>query len=172
MTDKFTHSYTDLDINQPVYFQDVTKKHWNPGTIIGCGPKPRSYTIQCERTGRMLQRNRGLLRQRKTPQNNTVSSPELLPDNITVERKEVPVPVSRPKPPVQKTQPSEQVQSTLSTPATQEKPPPTTPPTPAPRRSLTNAANIPKSPCVPIVTTRSGRVSKPPLRLIEQFSTY
>ena len=160
MTDKFHQSYPELDINQPVYFQDVAKKHWNPGTIIGYGPEPRSYTVKCEQTGKMLKRNRGLLRQRKTQQNDAVPPPELLPDNIPVVRKPnsdpVPVsqpkppvtqpksPVSLPKPPVQAPQPHEPVQSTPAIPAT---------PTPAPRRSLSSPPITSKSESAPAVTT-------------------
>ncbi len=177
MTKKFHKSYPELDIDQPVYFQDVAKKHWNPGTIIGCGPEPRSYTVQCEQTGKMLKRNRGLLRERKTYQSNTVPPPEVLPDNIpTMGRSNSdPVPVNVPQTTVQTPQPSEPVHSTPVRPTAHEKTSPvTTPPTPAPRQSLTHRSSPPstlKSPRATAVTTRFGRVSKPPQRLIEQLGT-
>ena len=45
----------ELQLNQPIFYQDVTRKTWSPGTIIGYGPEPRSYTITCDDTGRALQ---------------------------------------------------------------------------------------------------------------------
>ena len=84
MTEKFHHSRPELSIDQPVYFQDVAKKHWSPGIIIGYGPEPRSYTVLCEQTGNKLRRNRSLLRHRYTTLNDTVLTPELLPDSPPV----------------------------------------------------------------------------------------
>ena len=54
----------ELQLNQPIFYQDVTRKTWSPGTIIDYGSKPRSYTITCDDTGRALQGNRVLLRPR------------------------------------------------------------------------------------------------------------
>ena len=54
----------DLTIGMPVYVQDVVKRTWSPATILGTGPEPRSYTLRCEPTGRLLRRNRVLLRPR------------------------------------------------------------------------------------------------------------
>lgn len=55
----------ELNVNETIYYQDVAKRQWIPGTIIGYGPEPRSYTIECEITGRKLRRNRVLIRPRK-----------------------------------------------------------------------------------------------------------
>ena len=55
----------ELNVNQPIYYQDVAKREWIPGVIIGYGPQPRSYTIECDITGRRLRRNRVLIRPRK-----------------------------------------------------------------------------------------------------------
>ena len=55
----------ELQPNQAIYYQDVAKRTWSPGTVIGVGPEPRSYTIQCSTTGRYLRRNRQLLRPRR-----------------------------------------------------------------------------------------------------------
>ena len=54
-----SHSY----LNQPIFYQDVAKRSWTPGKIIGCGPEPRSFTVG--NTGRQLRRNRILLRPRQ-----------------------------------------------------------------------------------------------------------
>ena len=47
-----------------MYYQDVAKKTWAPGKIIGVGPEPRLYTVEDEQTGQPLGRNRQLLRPR------------------------------------------------------------------------------------------------------------
>ena len=60
-----SHELPELSIDQPVFFQDVAKKTWSPGTIIGIGPEPRSYTLKCSSTGRHLRRNRVLIRPRR-----------------------------------------------------------------------------------------------------------
>ena len=159
MTGKFHHSYPELTMDQPVYFQDVAKKHWSPGIIIGYGPEPRSYTVLSEQTGSKLRRNRGLLRQRNTHQHDPVPPPELLPDSLPVAKKQE-SPMDQLKAPVLTTQPNKSV------PATPEKPPPAlVPRLPDPLPSPTNTL---KPPCAQATSTRSGRVSKPPLRLIEQ----
>ena len=64
MTHKHQCEHPELHLNQPVYYQDVAKKTWPPGNIIGVGPEPRSYTVEDEQTGRPLRRNRQLLRSR------------------------------------------------------------------------------------------------------------
>ena len=141
MTEKFHHSYPELSIDQPVYFQEVAKKHWSPGIIIGYGPEPQSYTVLCEQTGSKLRRNRSLLRHRYTTLNDAVLTPELLPDTPPVQNK-----------PVVSQVPQNQLKSgSTSEPQSQPRPAPTpqpctatevtvaspdTPPTPAPRRSL------------------------------------
>ena len=53
---------SDLNMNQPIFYQDVARKTWSPGVVFGCGPEPRSYTVKCSTTGRLLRRNRILLR--------------------------------------------------------------------------------------------------------------
>ena len=54
----------ELQLNQPIFYQDVILKTWSPGTIIGYGPDPRSYTITCDDTGLALWRKRVLLHPR------------------------------------------------------------------------------------------------------------
>ena len=54
----------DLHMNQPIFHQDVARRTWSHGTVVGIGPAPRSYTICCKDTGRLLCRNRVLLRPR------------------------------------------------------------------------------------------------------------
>ncbi len=54
----------DLHMHQPVFHQDVAKRTWSHGVVAGIGPAPRSYTIRCNDTGRLLCRNRVLLRPR------------------------------------------------------------------------------------------------------------
>ena len=56
---------SDLNMNQPIFYQDVARKTWSPGVVFGCGPEPRSYTVKCSTTGRLLRRNRILLRPRQ-----------------------------------------------------------------------------------------------------------
>ena len=58
-----------LSMDQPIFYQDVAKRTWAPGIVIGIGPEPRSYTIECCDTGRSLRRNRVLLRPRTTETN-------------------------------------------------------------------------------------------------------
>ena len=41
----------DLQPDQDIYFRDVAKNTWSPGTVVGLGPEPRSYTVQCQKTG-------------------------------------------------------------------------------------------------------------------------
>jgi transposase InsO family protein len=57
----------ELNIDDAVYYQDVAKRTWSPGVIIGKGPEPRSYTVECSTTGRDMRRNRHLIRQRHVP---------------------------------------------------------------------------------------------------------
>ena len=54
----------ELNLGQPVYYQDVARKTWSPAMMTGYGPEPRSYTLECEGTGRSLRRNRVLIRPR------------------------------------------------------------------------------------------------------------
>ena len=56
---------TELNIDDQIFYQDVAKRTWSPGVIIGVGPEPRSYTLKCATTGRTLRRNRQLVRPRK-----------------------------------------------------------------------------------------------------------
>lgn len=52
-------------MNQPVFVQDIPSKAWQPGIIVGIGPAPRSYVVQCSLSGRYLQRNRIHIRPRR-----------------------------------------------------------------------------------------------------------
>jgi hypothetical protein len=70
-------SLPPLFIGQRVYYQDVAKKTWSPGVVIGIGPEPRSYTIQCSNSTRMLRRNRILLRPAPTEENKVNSNSDI-----------------------------------------------------------------------------------------------
>ena len=59
-----TRELPELKMNQQVFHQDVAKRTWSHGVVVGIGPAPRSYTIRCCDTGRLLCRNRVLLRPR------------------------------------------------------------------------------------------------------------
>ena len=63
--DKHAREFPDLQINQPIVYQDVARKTWFPGTIVGYGLEPCSYTVKCCNSGNYLRRNRVLLRQRQ-----------------------------------------------------------------------------------------------------------
>ena len=172
MTEIFHHSYPELSIDQPVYFQDVAKKHWSPGIIIGYGPEPRSYTVLCEQTGSKLGRNRSLQQHRYTTLNDTVLTPELLPDTPLVQNKPVISQVpqnqlksgstselqSQPRP-APTPQPCTTTEVTVASPGT--------PPTPTPRRSLMK--NDEKTQAKTTVT-RLGRISKPSQRYTNQWN--
>lgn len=67
-TNYYNHNAKDLQelkLNQPIFYQDVAKRQWTPGVIIGYGPEPRSYSIECDISGRRLRRNRTMIRSRK-----------------------------------------------------------------------------------------------------------
>ena len=54
----------NLNIDDAIYYQDVAKRTWIPGEVIGIGPEPRSYTVRCRVIGHELRRNRQLIRPR------------------------------------------------------------------------------------------------------------
>ncbi|XP_064647477.1 uncharacterized protein LOC135500160 [Lineus longissimus] len=64
----------ELQSGQHIFYQDVAKRTWSPGEIIGYSPEPRSYTIECLTSGRRLRRNRVLLRPRQVTFNIPASS--------------------------------------------------------------------------------------------------
>ena len=136
----------ELDINQPVYYQDVARKHWLPGTIIGIGPEPRSYTVQCSTTGRSLKRNRILLRPRSIPTCTSASATPSSPAAPTAAQ-------SSPQPASDNPTPNH-----ISTPA-----------------SATNHPAIPSTPAAKnnentaMPTPRPKRNVVPPRRLIEEM---
>ena len=97
-----TDDAKQFTIDDFVYYQDVAKKTWHPGTVVGVGPEPRSYTIRCEASGAMLRRNVSLIRRRpptteKTPSANITRPPDCIA---------VSVPLSTPDPPLQQPAPS------------------------------------------------------------------
>jgi hypothetical protein len=63
--DQRSKELEELHMGQPVFYQDIAKRTWSPGIVLGVGPKPRSYTVQCSQSGRSMERNRHLLRPRK-----------------------------------------------------------------------------------------------------------
>jgi transposase InsO family protein len=66
-----SRSLPELNLDQPVYYQDVARKTWLPAKVTGIGPEPRSYTLECDGTGRSLRRNRVLIRPRNQSQDNS-----------------------------------------------------------------------------------------------------
>ena len=173
---------SELHLDQPIFYQDVAKRTWSPGVIIGCGPEPRSYTVKCEQTGQYLRRNRVLLRPRTVTFTQPMD-PEMM--NVTQEFQQnspkPDLPRERPNPtPPQRSSPgappgtpqgilqaSSQDQD-VNTPRSLE-PEPSPPnvvrePT---KTSVTTSASTPKG-----YITRSGRVSKPPQRLVVEDIVY
>jgi hypothetical protein len=142
--DQHSRSYEELEINRDIYYQDVAKKQWMPGKIIGIGPEPRSYVVQCDQSGRTLCRNRVLLKPKSTQNVNTtqdISVPETMNNPVSTEPHSVNQPVVNiPTSNVAQTVTSEKVVpetlTKLMTPTTEN-------------------------------TTRSGRVVHKPQRLIE-----
>jgi hypothetical protein len=172
LSQKYTRQHPELQIDTPVYFQDVAKRTWSPGTIIGFGPEPRSYTIQDEQTGQQLRRNRELIRPRPQNKANVAPVPRPpLPDPATsmpAPAPSMPAPVrsmpaqvpSKPAPAPPMPEPAPAVQNT-----TPEAEPST--PVPQPRKRIQLTAPIP-TPRSPVVTrSRSNRPVKPPARFIE-----
>ena len=98
MTQKTQREYPELHLDQNIYFQDVAKKTWSPGTVIGIGPEPRSYTIEDEQTGRSLRRNRELIRKREVipPTEPEFQQPTILTDDDP-EPKQIRQPVPQPR---------------------------------------------------------------------------
>ena len=70
----------ELHVNQPVMYQDVARRIWLPGTVIGYGPEPRSYTVACDNTGRPLKRNRILIRPRDDKTTTHLPTGNAVPD--------------------------------------------------------------------------------------------
>ena len=128
-----------------------------PGVIVGFGPEPRSYTLKCNTTGRMLRRNRQLLRPRHVDIPDHDITDIMPPEHIhcrPAARQETIVPPPTLQPPK-----SPKPQSPDRSP---QKPNRviTTPKKPSGTQSTTSAQQT-------STTTRSGRVSRPPKRLIE-----
>ena len=72
--------YQDLDVDQAIMYQDVEKKTWSPGTVVGVGREPRSYTIKCDDTGSFSRCNHilaphGLYIKKHTPSRSTLQPP-------------------------------------------------------------------------------------------------
>ena len=134
----------ELQLNQPVLYQDVAKRTWHPGTIVGHGPEPRSYTVLCESTQRPLRRNRVMLR----PFHGSVNHPNL--NDMTSD-------YHAPATPRHENKASAPGNATpgTTTPASSDpkSPESSTPPAATPAK-LTNAP-----------TTRSGRIIRAPKRL-------
>ena len=144
--------YSELNPQQPVWYQDVAQRTWSPGVVMGYGPEPRSYTIRCNKTGRYLRRNRVLLR----PRQESTSVPE--------QGTPIPATLDLPQPPHQASDvPPEKPQSVAAPTLT---PMPTTQQTPVKPVVRSPATPRPAGPSGPATTiTRSGRLSRPPDRL-------
>ena len=163
--DKHAREFPDLQINQPIFYQDVARKTWFPGTIVGYGPEPRSYTVKCYNSGNYLRRNRVLLRQRQlsypvrseNPTCQDIFVPEFPSDSESTRHKPLPTnagdstSISRKKP----TAPNE-TRSDIKRVAE---------PSPEPLQSFATPSPVNFQKTVP--TTRAGRQIHPPKRLIE-----
>ena len=185
-SEKGGRAYTELEIDQPVYYQDVAKKSWHPGVIIGHGPQPRSYTLQCSQTKQMLRRNRCMIKPRKT-ETQQVPSPDFMLD-VMLDVVPTPEPQHTPEDPIQ---PIPAPVPTPESQSTQKDPIPTTPapntsPAGTPQNELPTKATKPptrnkqpptrrkqqqKPPDEEPKTTRSGRTTRPPRRFIEDPDT-
>ena len=158
--DEHSHELPELFINQPIYFQDVAKKTWSPGTIIGIGPEPRSYTIQCSATRRNLRRNRVLIRPRRTSQNTEHDSVNTLaPQFEACDKPSItysPPKVSSDSPSVPIPSPGHQQ---AKTPVTTTVPPGQSPNHYQPETPCKSTGNV----------SRSGRAVMAPKRLIEEL---
>ena len=75
---------SDLYIGQSVFYQDAAKRNWAPGRIVGIGPEPRSYTLECTLTGRKLRRNRQLVRPRHVTFASDLQKAPMIPSNTDV----------------------------------------------------------------------------------------
>ena len=160
---------SELNIDEDIYYQDVAKRTWSPGVIIGVGPEPRSYTIKCSITGRELRRNRQLIRPRDAPAP-PINIPCDFPFGMDeeIEKADTSIQDTSPSPPVnskpttQQTPPTPTQQAQVSKPTSAEKAPidqPTATPVPAP------------VPAPVVYRTRYGRKSTKPKRYIEETLT-
>ena len=52
--DQSARTYDEIGIGDRIYYQDPAKRIWSPGTVLGLGPEPRSYSIRDLGTGRHL----------------------------------------------------------------------------------------------------------------------
>ena len=154
----------ELPLGTPIYYQDVASKTWLPGSIVGIGPEPRSYTVQCTDRGTYLRRNRALIRRRPI----SISHPPTAPSSTSMQHSRLASANVCPDAINSQDIPSQQDTSSQTQPHTplpqrphtlpQSQSP--TPPTPIPaRQSYAHAT--------PHTQTRSGRLSRPPQRLIE-----
>lgn len=143
----------DLDMNQTIYYQDAARKTWFPGTIIGYGPEPRSYTIKCCTTGKHLRRNRILLRPRKVTDEDyrqqCPKSDTLVPEFPS--RVENAPSIHNQKTPLAFSSPSETLDISVE------------------NNDNDNPSPIIQSNQTPAKVTRSGRLIRPAQRLIEKM---
>lgn len=161
----------ELHVNQPIFYQDVAKRTWSHGVVVGVGPEPRSYTIRCNTTGRALRRNRVLLRPRSIAfqEDNHVESyhtPSILEES-PADNLDPPAPIqvpnpAHPKPPSAPTSPKATKTPTPIITTTKESS--QSPVTVEPPAQDKQSPNPTRGSC-----TRSGRSVKKPQRLIESL---
>lgn len=175
--DAHTKALPELSVNTPVFYQDVAKRTWSPGKIMGYGPEPRSYTIQCDTTGQMLRRNRIFLRSRKVTFSDlvkpvTVRAPEVLRNNVDTQKPSSEEAVRRngndakgnDKSEVRGSVPNKVNASVHRGTVFTQSVMPDKPAQISPHRGGLKVANVP----VPQQQTRTGRVIVPPRRLVEE----
>jgi len=154
----------ELHVNQPIFYQDVAKKIWTHGVVIGIGPEPKSYTIRCSETGRALKRNRILLRPRtvsfEVTTHQTTAYAQSLHEHSPAENLEPPSPDS-----VEDRELPSPDQAPNSHNATVP-PPKETPVEPPPSKPTPDKPQVQATPVRGYIT-RSGRQVNKPKRLIE-----
>ena len=154
MIQKHHREYPKLNVCQKVYSQDVAKKTWSPGTIMGIGPEPRSYTIEDDQTGRHLRRNRELIRKREITE--SAKQSETLHPKLNQSVKQMDETPEEVTEPVDDTPEQENCE-----------PKPMQQPVPQPRAHV-NAKPIP-APRSPYLTrSRCGLTINPPKRYMQQ----
>ena len=143
-----------LPVGCDIYYRDVAQRIWRPGMVMGIGPEPRSYTIQCTTSGQHLRRNLTLIRRRHTNLQHTQYRDQPLPPVHPMNGTFTPsnVTVTMPAEPCQHQDQDIQTETSRSRPIPPDMVPSTMPDTPS--------TTIPYH-------TRSGRTVRQTQRFIE-----
>lgn len=161
----------ELNINQPIFYQDVACKTWLPGIIIGYGPEPHSYTIQCSITSKFLRRNRVLLR----PRHVTIGddNPSVRNPSTILEELDNPVTTSSFSSQGENAVKPSQCSKLMTPESNLNQVVPNTPATPFIEKKVSQSGkHIPKTPATPFSenkVSRSGRQIKSTRRLLGEI---